>query len=65
MQHSAGRSKVARAVKSSRQSPDRAGEKRVQTKHLKFHHSVYVVLLDNAVAKSTSRFYASIQSVIE
>jgi hypothetical protein len=52
-------------VKPSRQSPDRAGEKRVQTKHLKFHHSVYVVLLDKAVAKSTSRFYGSIQSVID
>jgi len=55
MKHSVGRSKVARAVvKPSRRSPDRAGEKRVQTKDLKFHHSVYVVLLDDAVAKHPS-----------
>jgi hypothetical protein len=54
MKHSAGRSEVARAVVRSRRSPDREGEKRVQTKHLKFHHSVYVVLLDDAVAKHPS-----------
>jgi ribosome-binding factor A len=55
MKHSVGRSKVARAVvKTSRRSPDRAGEKRVQTKQLKFHHSVYVVLLDDTVAKHPS-----------
>jgi hypothetical protein len=55
MEHLVGRSKVARAVvKPSRRSPDRASEKRMQTKHLKFHHSVYVILLENAVAKHPS-----------
>jgi hypothetical protein len=55
MKHSVGRSEVARAVvKLSRRSPDREREKRGQTKHLKFHHSVYVVLLENAVAKHRS-----------
>ncbi len=33
----------------------RTNQKLVQTtKHLKFHHNVYVVLLDNAVAKHAS-----------
>ena len=30
------------------------GSKLLQTKHLKFHHSVYVVLLESAVAKHPS-----------
>jgi hypothetical protein len=55
MKHSAGRSNVARGVvKLSRRFPDCASEKRVQTEHLKFQHSVYVVLLDDAVAKHSS-----------
>jgi hypothetical protein len=40
-------------------------QKLVQTtKHLKFHHSVYVVLLDNAVGKHRSILHASPSSEI-